>query len=188
MPMPDIWTGGCSRCPASPRQLRGRRRGPTPRAQGFALPLTLLVALLLLLSNLAMQTATLQLRARRNVVLELRRAEDDMVSAAHRLLGLLQERHPCLLELPLAQWAVQGLSCADALEQQALGLSHAGGQPWQLIAWSPAASVQEAALLLERPAAAGVPGRRGAFRVLLQRSGGRAQVQGVRFLGLRGLS
>lgn len=151
------------------------------------MPLVILATMLLLLSSLAVQSAMLQLRARRSVLLELRQAEDQLSSAAHQLVGRLQQEHPCLLALPLAQWSAQGALCADAAQQLSLIAAAGFGPSWRLISWSPDASASAVSLLLEQPAAAGQPSRRGAFRVRLAHSGGRPQVQGLRFLGLRGL-
>ena len=96
-------------------RLQARWRGPAER-NGFAMPLALVVALLLLLSSLATQTMILQVRSRRAVVLELRQAEDRLASAAHLLVGRLQQSHPCLFALNLEAWPQAGLSCGHAAD------------------------------------------------------------------------
>jgi hypothetical protein len=177
-----------SRQPHAARRSRGKARWPgTPGRQGFALPLALVVALLLLLSSLAMQTMILQVRSRRAVVLELRQAEDRLASAAHALVGRLQERHPCLFGLNLASWTLVGQSCADATEIPGLIEAEAHGLAWTVIAWQPLPGGRQVELLLQVPAEAGLPPRRGQFRVELEPSASWPRVLALRPQGLRGI-
>jgi hypothetical protein len=66
---------------------RIRAAGRQGQEKGFALPLALGVSLVLGLSSLSMQTATLQARARLGSTLRLRHSEDALMSAAQQLIG-----------------------------------------------------------------------------------------------------
>jgi hypothetical protein len=177
-----------SRLPRSARLSRGLGRWPgLAERHGFALPLALVVALLLLLSSLAMQTMILQVRSRRAVVLELRQAEDRLASAAHQLVGRLQERHPCLFGLNLAAWTVAGLTCGDPAE--ILGLIHADAHDfaWTVIDWRPLPGGRQVDLLLQVPDQSGRAPRRGQFRLELEPTASLPRVLALRPQGLRGI-
>lgn len=177
-----------SRVPRSAPLARGlgRRPGEGER-NGFALPLALVVALLLLLSSLAMQTMILQVRSRRAVVLELRQAEDRLASAAHQLVGRLRERHPCLFGLNLAAWTVAGLSCGDPAEILGLIEAEAHGLAWKVIDWRPLPGGRQVDLLLQVPDPFGRASRRGQFRVELEPTASLPRVLALRPQGLRGI-
>ncbi|MEB3360754.1 MAG: hypothetical protein VKI42_01365 [Synechococcaceae cyanobacterium] len=167
-------------------QGRGGWPGEGER-NGFALPLALVVALLLLLSSLAMQTMILQVRSRRAVVLELRQAEDRLASAAHQLVGRLRERHPCLFGLNLAAWSVAGLSCGDSAEILGLIEAEAHGLAWTVIDWRPLPGGRQVDLLLQVPDPSGRAPRRGQFRVELEPTASLPRVLALRAQGLRGI-
>jgi hypothetical protein len=151
------------------------------------MPLALVVALLLLLSSLATQTMILQVRSRRAVVLELRQAEDRLASAAHLLVGRLQQSHPCLFALNLEAWPQAGLSCGHAADILGLIEAEAHGLAWKVIAWQPLPGENQVELLLQVQAQAGLPPRRGQFRVELEPSPSSPRVVALRPQGLRGI-
>ena len=151
------------------------------------MPLALVVALLLLLSNLAMQTLMLQVRSRRAVVLELRQAEDNLTSAAHLLVGRLQERHACLFQLNLAAWSLAGLSCGDPAEIMGLIRAEAHGVAWEVIGWQPQPGGQHVELLLQLRPREGQPPRRGQFLVELEATASPPRALALRHQGLRGI-
>ena len=169
----------------SSRRLASRHHVAVP--SGFALPLALMVSLLLLLSSLAMQTMFLQARSRRAVVLELRQAEDQLASAAHLLVGRLQERHPCLLALNLSFWPLAGLNCGDIAEITSVISAETQGLRWQVIGWQLLPGGHQVDLLLQvQPEAGGSP-RRGEFRVELDPASPSKRVLALRPRGLRGI-
>lgn len=156
-----------------------------PNAAGFALPLALLVALLLLLGALSAQTASLQLRSRSGNDQRLAAAEDVLQSAAQQLLGRLNRQHRCLLLLPLEQWPRLEGSCGSGAELAALRSDRVLGSAWQLLAWQPGAG-GTADLLLETLPAAGADGQRAQFTVEL--SGNPPRIVDLRLRGLRGVT
>jgi hypothetical protein len=180
-----------------PRNPPGRGLGGRPQPwrrvaggedrSGFALPLALLVALLLLLSCLATQSLILQVRSRRAIILELRQAEDQLASVAHLLVGRLRERHPCLLGLTLATWSLADPGCADATDIEGLIRGEAHGLSWQLIAWQPQPGGRQVDVLLELHPQAGRPPRRGEFRLELEPTAAAPLVLALRPQGLRGI-
>lgn len=174
------------RQPGPRKRLQARWRGPAER-NGFAMPLALVVALLLLLSSLATQTMILQVRSRRAVVMELRQAEDRLASAAHLLVGRLQQSHPCLFALNLEAWPQAGLSCGHAADILGLIEAEAHGLAWKVIAWQPLPGENQVELLLQVQAQAGHPPRRGQFRVELEPSPSSPRVLALRPQGLRGI-
>ena len=195
---PPIPTGRWRPCLAPARSFSrlsrsaplARGRGSSPgdgERNGFALPLALVVALLLLLSSLAMQTMILQVRSRRSVVLQLRQAEDRLASAAHQLVGRLGERHPCLFGLNLAAWSVAGLSCGDSEEILGLIEAEAHGLAWKVIDWRPLPGGRQVDLLLQVPDQSGRAPRRGQFRVELEPTASLPRVLALRAQGLRGI-
>jgi hypothetical protein len=184
------WSKPSSRHRHRQSALRSQVQGPGRvgvERNGFALPLALVVALLLLLSSLATQTMILQVRSRRAVVLELRQAEDRLASAAHLLVGRLQQRHPCLFALSLEAWRLAGLSCGHAAEILDLIEAEAHGVAWKVIAWQPLPGGDQVELLLQVQAQAGLPPRRGQFRLELNPSPSSPRVLALRPQGLRGI-
>jgi hypothetical protein len=150
------------------------------------------VALLLLLSSLSLQTLALQSHALAAASERLRRVEDDLASAAHDLVGELNQGHRCLLGEPLSSWDPLAADCPAP--EWLTGPRSLASPPvdYRLIAWTPAPSGTgtgtDAELVLERAAAAGQPARRAAFAVRRAPGGsGGVQAVDVRPLGLRGM-
>lgn len=178
------------------QRTRCDRRGRPPAAEaGLAMPLAMAGSLLLLLGSLSVQTASLQLRLRSGAQLAQQRAEDELTSEAHRLVGALAVRHGCLLDLPLAEWdGAAAAVCVRSDELAALRGGPGSGRPHRLIDWRPApwapggASSQtgRAELLLEHAGAEPSTARRAAYAVVL--AGEPRQVRDLRELGLRGVS
>jgi hypothetical protein len=104
------------------------------------LPLALGVSLLLLLSSLSLQALALQQGSLQAVQQRRRLQEDQLMSAAQQLAGRLQRRHRCLLSLDDPHWETAG--CATAAELAALRQGQAAGQPWQLMHYASAATLE----------------------------------------------
>ena len=160
------------------------------RTNGFLLPLTALLSLLMLLGSLSVQAVSLQGRLRGDLERQLQRHEDQLASAAQLLVARIQLRHACLLPLALEQWASAG--CASAADLEQLRHGEVFDASWQLLRWQPSASPQgttaaaEQRLLLEIALEAGSPAprRRAVFELRLAALPWR--VQELRSLGLRG--
>jgi hypothetical protein len=86
------------------------------------LPLAWSVSLLLLLSSLSLQALALQEGSLQAVRQRRRQQEDLLMTAAQRLAGRLQRRHPCLLTLADGAWAAAGCATADELAALRQGL------------------------------------------------------------------
>lgn len=174
-------------CPPHPRDRR--------RQGGFALPVAVVGALILLLGSLAAQSALHQSRLRHASALGQRRLEDALASAAHQLVGRLVAHHPCLLTLPLAAWPASGSTCADAAAQGRLRLGEVPALAYRLEGWEPAAAAGapvagdgragRIVLELSRRSGSGHPPWRAAFALDVQ--GDPPQVLALRELGLRGV-
>jgi hypothetical protein len=174
--------------PPPPWDFRRHRTGTA--AAGFALPLAVAAAMVLLLASLATQSALHQSRQRNAAALAQRHLEDGLASAAHRLVAQVVSRHPCLLALPLEHWPHAGVSCADAAQQRALREGEIGTQTYRLLAWVPAGAAAEPLpsrvhLELVPRSAADAPASRAAFALDLLPEP--LRVQGLRELGLRGV-
>ncbi len=165
-----------------------RRPLPPDPGGGFALPLAIAAALVLLLATLASQSALHQERLRNAAALAQRQIEDGLASAAHQLVARVVHRHPCLLSLPLEHWPQAGVACADPAAQAALREGQIDDQAYRLLAWQPTAlaSALPGAVQLElmRPPGAQVPALRAAFRLDLQTDP--PGVRALQELGLRG--
>ena len=159
-------------------------------AAGFVLPVAMGAAVLLLLSSLSLQTLALQHRSQLLLSERLRRAEDGLSSAAHDLVGTLNDDHGCLLPLPLGAWSGADPACtapADLLADRRLD------EPpltYRLVGWQPSADGASAELVLELPAAGREPRRQAAFELQLVPDGAMPswQAVGLRSLGLRGVA
>lgn len=171
----------------SPR--RALSRSPSRSQAGYALPVVLVGALIVLLGSLATQSTWHQARLRHASALGQRRLEDALASAAHQLVGRLVAHHPCLLTLPLAAWSGPGRACADAPAQEDLRRADVPALAYQLEGWEPAASpdgrVARIDLELSRRGGAGDPPWRAAFALDVQ--GDPPRVLALRELGLRGV-
>lgn len=150
--------------PASTALPRPRPRAGAAQA-GFALPLALVGALVLVLGSLAAQSALHQSRLRHASALGQRHQEDALASAAHRLAGRLMAHHACLLALPLPAWAEMGQVCADATAQARLRQGEGAALAYRLESWEPVAL----------PAAAGGAARLGRIELELSRRSGPGQ-------------
>ena len=168
------------------------------RQGGFALPVAVVGALILLLGSLAAQSALHQSRLRHASALGQRRLEDALASAAHQLVGRLVAHHPCLLTLPLAAWPASGSTCADAAAQGRLRLGEVPALAYRLEAWEPAAAApgvlagegraggsERIVLELSRRSGSGHPPWRAAFALDVE--GDPPRVLALRELGLRGV-
>ncbi len=172
--------------------LRSLLRRPRHQAStaGFLLPLTTLLSLLMLLGSLSVHAVSLQGRLRGDSELQQRTREDQLASAAQQLVARIQLRHPCLLGLPLEEWA--GAGCASAADLEQVRRGEVFGVGWQLLRWQPeaapagTAAVAEQRLTLEITLEARGPdtGRRAGFELRL--AGLPWRVQDLRPLGLRG--
>jgi len=162
-------------------------RRPCP-ANGFALPLAIAAALVLLLASLASQSALHQARLRNAAALGERQLEDGLASAAHGLVAQVVARYPCLLTLPLEHWPQAGSACADAVQQAALREGQVAALPYRLLSWQLAPATEPALpslhLELASLSTAGAPGGRAVFALDLH--GDPPRVRGLRELGLRG--
>ena len=166
---------------------RSPRRG-LPQPTGFALPMAVGGALLLLLSSSSLQLLAWQSRVQ--VVQQQRRLqlEDTLASAAQHQVAALAAEGPCLLGLELAQWAAAAASCGLSHGQlAALQQGQFGAQGYRLTAYRPAAvgaapSSAELELVLtgDRPWRAG-------YRLALAPGGTALRVTAVQDLGLRGV-
>ncbi|MEB3243132.1 MAG: hypothetical protein VKO44_05795 [Cyanobacteriota bacterium] len=137
-----------------------------PSAQ--ALPLAVGAVGLLLLMSLSLHALAMQERLQVGALERLRREEDLLVSAAHQWLQSLNDRHSCLLRLPLARWDVEGSACASAAELAELRRRAVLGRPVRLLAWQPAADGLRAEFELRLEAGAGRAPRRGRFGAQLE--------------------
>lgn len=112
-----------------------KRRRSRRDAAGFLLPVSSAVALLLLLSSLSLQTASLQERRQLHLQRQLREHEDLLVSAAHQLVGHFNEEKPCLLLSP-------GTYCPDRpdpVSDPELNRGVIGESNYRLLSWDPGA-------------------------------------------------
>jgi hypothetical protein len=108
---------------------------PPVEQAGFLLPLSSTAALLLLLSSVSLQTASLQ--ARRQLLLQVQQRQqlDLLASAAQQLVGRLRLQHPCLLEQPSSAW--EGAPCLDGQAAQMLQQGQIGAHAYRLLSWQP---------------------------------------------------
>jgi hypothetical protein len=163
--------------------------GPRHPQGGYALPVVLVGAFMVLLGSLATQSTLHQARLRHASALGQRRLEDALASAAHQLVGRLVAHHPCLLTLPLAAWPGPGRACADAPAQEGLRQADVPALAYRLEGWQPAAApdgrVARIDLEISRRVDAGDPPWRAAFALDVQ--GDPPQVLALRELGLRGV-
>lgn len=145
------------------------------------LPLAISAALLMLLSSFSFQALALQQRAQLQLLFHQRQLEDQLHSAAQRLVGRLQRQHACLLALPLEQWPAATCGPEAGGLHPAVVLAPSG---IQLLGYQP--GVEGAQLLLRREAG----GAAAAFLLHWQPAAGSVQapVHGLQFLGLRGVA
>lgn len=106
-----------------------------PQQAGFLLPLSSTAALMLLLSSLSLQTASLQVRRQLLLQVQQRQQQDLLASTAHQLVGRLRLEHPCLLQLEVQQWPAA--PCLAGQEPQALQQGQIGEHAYRLLSWRP---------------------------------------------------
>lgn len=128
------------------RQSSRFRRPHPPASEGFLLPLSSALALLLLAGSLSLQTVSLEARRHLQLQLQLRHQQDLLSSAAQQLVGRLRRHHPCLLELPSSQWA--GAPCLAAEAPEALKQGQIGGHSYRLLSLAPTPAGAELRLAL----------------------------------------
>ena len=151
-----------------------RRAGPpwppkprTPHDSAFLMPLAAVASGVLLLLGLTVQALALQERAQTDALERLRREEDLLVSAAHQLLAVLNEAHPCLLALPQTHWATEGMTCAAPSNVESLTRLEVWSVPVRVLAWRPGADGESAELDVQLVADQGRAPRHGRFAVRL---------------------
>ncbi len=151
------------------------------------MPLVMGTSLVLLLGSVSVHTTSLQSRLEAAREQQLRRAEDQLASAAQQLLADLNRQHPCLLTVALEHWEAPGLPCVTPGAAAALRSSEVLGVPYRLIGWQPGAT--SVAMVLELGPAQGLVSRQGAFAVTLSPPPQvPPQAVDVRLLGLRGVA
>jgi len=122
----------------------------------------------LVLSSLSLQATALQSKLHFRSQVQVRSDQDQLSQAAQRLVSQINLLHPCLLNLPEQDWALQGTACIDT--NQATSLIQGGdGSPADVLTldWQPDASGQKVMLLLQLPTVEGGSGRRGLFAIQL---------------------
>jgi len=114
-------------------------RSSPPAEAGFALPLAITGALLLLLSSLSLQALMLHTRSLPALEHKQRQAEDQLASAAQRWAAELQGRLACLQPLPSAMWqqVVLSAGCTVPADLEALRKLQVGGAAVELVDWHP---------------------------------------------------
>jgi len=141
-----------------------------PQAQeaGFLLPLTVVASMGLLFSSLSLQSTALQSQLHFRSQVQVRSDQDQLSQAAQRLVSQINLLHPCLLNLPEQDWALQGTACIDANRASKL-IQGGDGSPGDVrtLDWQPDASGQKVMLLLQLPTAQAGSGRRGSFAIQL---------------------
>lgn len=140
------------------------------------LPLAISSSLLMLLSSLSFQALALQQRGQLQLLFRQRQLEDQLQSAAQRLVGRLQRQHRCLLPLPLEQWSAAHCAPLPAAMLVPDGM--------QLLDYQPVAG--GARLLLRRTSG----GAAGAFALQWQTTPewDPPALHQLQFLGLRGVT
>jgi hypothetical protein len=110
-----------------------------PAQAGFVLPLSLIGALVLLLSSLSIQSLLLhtrQVQAAERVRLQ---AEDRLASASQQWAARLEGPFACLLPVASTAWQTQPLppACPPDLDLQALQQIEIAGETVKLLSWEP---------------------------------------------------
>jgi hypothetical protein len=122
----------------------------------------------LVFSSLSLQATALQSKLYFRSQVQVRSDQDRLSQAAQRLVSQLNLLHPCLLQLPEQEWALQGTACIDANQATSLIQGDDGDlADVRTLAWQPDASGLKVMLLLQLPEAAGGSGQRGSFAIRL---------------------
>ena len=130
--------------------------------------MVILASMGLVLSSLSLQATALQSKLHFRSQVQVRADQDQLSQAAQRLVSQINLFHPCLLNLPEQDWALQGTACIDV--NQATSLIQGGAASLadvRTLDWQPDANGQKVMLLLQLPNAQGVSGRRGLFAIHL---------------------
>ena len=164
---------------------RSRRHG----SQGFALPVAVTGAMVLLLSSGSLQMLALQSRtqlARQQRRLQI---EDTLASAAHQQVARLATRGPCLLGVDQSQWAAAAPACPlSAEELQSLQQGQIGAETYRIAAYRPLGSDPQATSAELEMQLVGPHAWRASYRLSLAPAGSAGlQVIAVQELGLRGV-
>ena len=122
----------------------------------------------LLLSSLSLQATALQSKLHFRSQVQVRSDQDQLSQAAQRLVSQINLLHPCLLNLPQQDWALQGTACIDANQASRL-IDGGDGSPADVrtLDWQPDASGQKVMLLLQLPKVQNGGGRVGLFAIQL---------------------
>ncbi|MEB3259024.1 MAG: hypothetical protein VKP63_00160 [Cyanobacteriota bacterium] len=147
----------------------------------YLMPLAAVVSGCLLLLGLTVQAMALQERSRSSAMERLRREDDLLVSAAHQLLAVLNNTHPCLLSLPHTEWGLRATACASPPDVDSLTRLEVWSVPVRVQAWTPGADGGNAELTVQLQAGQGRAPRRGRFTVRLM--GSPPQAVDLRSLG-----
>lgn len=176
--------------PRSQLQRRLAVRRQLPPSNGFALPVALGGAMLLLLSSSSLQLMALQSGMQARQLQRRHQVEDVLASAAQQQAAALQASGPCLLTVDLAQWPDAAASCGLTAEQlQALQQGQVGASAYRVTAYRVGGDAAAASAELELQLSSGGerPWRAG-YRLALDpaAAGGGLQITGLQELGLRG--
>lgn len=144
---------------------RRHPRRPRDAEPGFAMLLAVGASAALLLMSFTLHGVALQERLRVKVMERQQREDDLLHSAAHKLLGVLNGSHRCLLGLPLAQWEGAGTHCANPAALAALRNLEVMEVPVHLLAWQPGQPGQAGQFALQLEAGAGRTARQGRYRL-----------------------
>ncbi len=122
----------------------------------------------LVLSSLSLQATAMQSRLHFRSQVQVRSDQDQLSQAAHRLVSQINIHHPCLLQLPEQDWALQGTACIDVIRASRL-IQGGDGSPDDVLTldWQPDVNGQRVMLLLQLPKVQGGGGRRGLFAIQL---------------------
>lgn len=156
----------------SPRRHRRSRPLWPPTAlsrqeSAYLIPLAAVVSGCLLLLGLTVQAMALQERSRASAMERLRREDDILVSAAHQLLAVLNNTHPCLLTVPHTEWGLPTTACSSPPDVETLTGLEVWSVPVRVQAWTPGADGESAELTVQLLAGQGRAPRRGRFTVRL---------------------
>ena len=106
-----------------------------PQQQGFALPLSLTTAALLLLSSLSLQTLALHARQRSRQALATAQTLDAERSVAMAFQQHAAGAHACLLALPSSEWELSAV--CPGVNPGLLQSGRVADRDWQLMDWQP---------------------------------------------------
>jgi hypothetical protein len=122
----------------------------------------------LVLSSLSLQATALQSKLHFRSQIQLRSDQDQLSQAAQRLVSQINLLHPCLLNLPEQDWALQGTACIDVIQATKLIQGETASLAnVRTIDWQPDANGQKVMLQLQLPQPQGGSGRRGLFAIQL---------------------